>query len=205
MYYPVTVDSFDFTNSIFSTTPETQQRLQEALSIISLGTASAITLVSSYNSTKKFYNQAASLYNRVSSYFCGTHVNQQNQAAEDRILGNKRLAVGLVAAFFAACNASMQSEVALEFLDLTEINARLELSAMMFSQLSLCFWAVDELLLDYLRSSNPKDPLLRKLTKMKKKLNSLSPESVFALERIMHTAVEPYMFTNLNNANPIND
>ncbi len=164
VYYPLARESF---RSIFSLLGiEADNTIINNLATISTGTASALTAVATHSSVGKFIN---SLYIRT---------DRRELSIEERRHLFKRKMAAAASSIFAACNAGMQAEVAMEFLDLHETKNQLSLVAAVIASFSTCFWAIDEFILRQLEEGDPKATLLTYIRKIDNQIPTYNLDAI---------------------------
>ena len=202
IYYPMAAKSFAPILTIIGVDPT--ESLQKTLATISLLSTSPVTYTSAESSIGKFYSavcdSCASIYNACSSC-CRTNAQEERVVDEEtrsreRVLMCKRAGAALLSTFLAGCFAGTQIEIVLEYFNIEETAAKINMSASMLSTFSLVFWAVDELLLDYLKASDPRTPLLAKVDTINKKLNDMSDNSLRSLAGYLQAAPEGEVLEN---------
>ncbi len=185
-------------NSILSLIPDINESViasvSKGLAIIALTSASAITAIATSSSVMKFYEGitgvCTSIKNKFFSWFYGSENEIQSNLHNDQLHKKKRLAVAILSTILAAWNASQLIEVAIEFNQLEDVLARLELVASLITQFSFTFWAVDEALLSLLKAGDPREPLLEKIEKIRKKLPDMSDKHLGSLRNILDRSLE---------------
>jgi hypothetical protein len=102
-----------------------------------------------------------------------------------------RIIAGTFATILGICYAGTQVDIALQFLNINNTWAKIELSAAVISQFSSAFWSVDEVLLEYLTSTDPKTSLTNKIDKITSSTSKMSPRGLKGLLMLFERRIEP--------------
>jgi hypothetical protein len=180
--YPVAKDSFVPVFSVFGIDPS--NALLATFGVISTTTASSLALVATASSSVKFYHALSSLFSSIRNC-CKSRSDQNPQVNNTSNIEWKRPLVALLATVLAICNATVQVEVVFEYLDIDQTFSKFELVASAIGSFSVCFWAVDEVILKYLKSRNVKASLLSKISKIKQNLSGMSTPSLKGLRNLL--------------------
>jgi hypothetical protein len=185
IYYPAAKDALRAVLPWFGIKP-TDDVVETIATISTLG-ASAVTALATQASARKFYNATSKGISFLTSWCKKPRGEALLSTASPAALpySKKRIAVACTSAIFATCNATMQYEVARGFLDLANLQPRIELAVAVVSAFSMTFWAMDEALLERLNQSDPRTSLLVKIDKVEQKLPRMNEDSLQSFVRLL--------------------
>lgn len=156
--------------------------LIDGLSYTALASATSIMSLASASSSVKFYD----VITQSVSKCMYPSVESEENLGKKRCTSLKRGGAASVSALLAAWNASQTAEVGLSFLNMDLLSSKLALSASLLSFFSLSFWAVDEKFLKYLNSSDPRTPVLNKLSLIQNKIDDIADEHLLSLRNFLN-------------------
>jgi hypothetical protein len=178
IYLPATENAFNLLlPPICNLIGECPRLLEDGLAYTALTSATSIMSLAAASCATKFYDAIARSISK-----CKSPPINQNSSSVKSHSSLKRAGAAGVSALLASWNASQATEVGLNFLDMREVGSQVALTASLLSFFSLSFWSVDEKFLQYLKSNDPRIPLLNKLGMIEKKVDDMADEHLISLK-----------------------
>lgn len=191
VYYPATVQSFNHIVSLCGGDINAYASLIKGLSLVSISIGVSLPFLSAQSNMHKVSNALKGLSSKISTKIRRWRGVQEEEIAPDALdeqLKKKRRAAALVSFFASFFYTGVQAELALEFLDMSQTGARLQMAAAIFSSLSTTFWSFDEFLLARLQAGDPRTILLGKIDFLLNKLSQISEVNLKELEELFSAA-----------------